>query len=352
MSTEENIKLIAKRAEEQKRHFTSEDATKQGLILPFIQQVLGFNIFDLGEVIPEYTADTPAKSGEKVDFALLIGGVVQIIIECKKYNEPLNKKHAEQLFRYFTYTKARIAILTNGRTYQFYSDVDNRNMMDDDPFLTLDLEIEDKHIAKDIAKLTKDSFDIESVVNAASDLKYLNKITEVLARQFDDPSDDFVTMLTNAVYEGRQTQKIKEQFKAIVKKALNRFVTDKVSARLERAVAIERQDVIEIEDEPVLIDNKGIVTTEEEAQAFLIVKAILARVVAPNRVFERDTKSYFGVLLDDNNRQPICRLHFNTVQNYIGIFDADKNEVKHPIEDNSEIYNLADEICEAIKIYE
>jgi hypothetical protein len=58
----------------------------------------------------------------------------------------------------------------------------------------------------------------------------------------------------------------------------------------------------------------------------MICKAILASVVDLNRVAPRDTKTYFGVLLDDNNRKPLCRLWLNRSQWYLGVFDVEKNE--------------------------
>jgi len=47
----------------------------------------------------------------------------------------------------------------------------------------------------------------------------------------------------------------------------------------------------------------------------------------------RDARSYCEVLLDDNNRKPICRLRFNSeTTKYLCVFDDDKQEVRHRIE--------------------
>lgn len=88
--------------------------------------------------------------------------------------------------------------------------------------------------------------------------------------------------------------------------------------------------------------DDGIVTTEEEIKGYHIVKAILREHVDPARVACRDVKSYFGVLLDNNNCKPLCRLHLNTSQWYIGLFDnADKNEDRQPITSLNDIYKFA-----------
>ena len=70
--------------------------------------------------------------------------------------------------------------------------------------------------------------------------------------------------------------------------------------------------------------DSDIETTLEELEAYQIVKAIAVAEAKPQRIVHRDAKSYFAVLLDDNNRKSIARLHFNTKQKYVGIFDEDK----------------------------
>ncbi len=95
-----------------------------------------------------------------------------------------------------------------------------------------------------------------------------------------------------------------------------------------------------------------IITTEEELEGFQIIRAIVCQKIAPNRVVHRDTKSYFGILLDDNNRKPICRLHFNSSQKYIGLFDKDKNEKRHPINEVTDIYQFSQNFLDSLSFYE
>ena len=115
----------------------TEESTKTALVLPFIQ-MLGYDIFDPTQVLPEYNCDIVKNKGEKVDYALLIENKIEIIIECKGFNVDLTP-HRNQLSRYFVSTKANFAILTNGVTYQFYTDLDNKNLMDDYPFFQISL---------------------------------------------------------------------------------------------------------------------------------------------------------------------------------------------------------------------
>ncbi len=334
---------------------STEEATKNALIMPFLHQVLGYDVFDPSEVVPEYTADTPGKRNEKVDYAILKDGEVQILIECKKFGEPLSIKHASQLFRYFSVSKARIGILTNGMIYEFFTDLDKPNVMDELPFLILNLADLDKSIVPEVKKLTKTSFNIDSVVDAAGELKYLSLLKKALAAQFLNPGEELVRFLTSLVYTGIQTPKIKAQFSALTQKALKQFLSDSVNARLKSAIgddddapapivmmnAPASQATVEPEGEVSRVD-----TTQEELDGFHIVRAILRKRFDVSRIMQRDTQSYFGILLDDNNRKPLCRLHFNAKQKYIGIIGEDKKETRHPIQSLDDIYDYADALLE------
>ena len=95
-----------------------------------------------------------------------------------------------------------------------------------------------------------------------------------------------------------------------------------------------------------------IVTTDEELEAFMIVRAISAKLSPVERVAIRDAKSYCAVLMDDNNRRPICRFYFNSATTkYLGVFDSDKKETKHKISAPSEIYQFADSIEAVVRSY-
>lgn len=122
MDIEREIQTLAERASKHASSIQTEEATKTALVMPFLQ-MLGYNIFNPSEVIPEYCADVGIKKGEKVDYALLNNEKISILIECKTLGNNLSIKHASQLYRYFSVTEAKFAILTNGVNYNFYSDL-------------------------------------------------------------------------------------------------------------------------------------------------------------------------------------------------------------------------------------
>ncbi|MDE0017409.1 MAG: type I restriction enzyme HsdR N-terminal domain-containing protein, partial [Candidatus Poribacteria bacterium] len=120
--------VIAKR----KDIIETEEATKNAFVMPFIN-LLGYNVFDPTEVVPEFTADVGTKQGEKVDYAIFKDDEVIMLIECKKYGTDLSDAHTTQLYRYFSVVHARIAVLTDGVIYRFYTDLEESNIMDSKP---------------------------------------------------------------------------------------------------------------------------------------------------------------------------------------------------------------------------
>ncbi|MCP1608100.1 type I restriction endonuclease [Pseudomonas citronellolis] len=357
----EKLSALAAKVRQQASSIQTEEATKTAFVMPFIHSVLGYDVFDPTEVIPEYVCDIGTKKGEKIDYAILKDGEIQILIESKKIGEPLNINHAGQLFRYFHVTNARISILTNGQVYKFFTDLEAPNKMDEKPFLELDLLDIDEYSIPELQKLTKSAFDVDSIISAAGELKYLNQIKKEIASQFNRPDDDFIRFFASRVYDGIITQKVREQFSELTRKATAQFLNDQVNDRLKSAMsgAIQPSSIdtsIQNQNPSSDIskeaDENRVTTTLEELEGFHIVKAIVRTSVDAKRIIHRDTQSYFGVLLDDNNRKPICRLHFNRSQKYIGIFDKEKNETRHPISSLDEIYGFADALKETVTYYD
>lgn len=354
MEFEEKIASLAKKVQQQTNAILTEEATKTAFIMPFIHMVLGYDIFNPTEVIPEFTADVGTKKGEKVDYAIVNNGEVQILIEAKKIGEELNIKYASQLYRYFSVTTAKIAVLTNGQVYKFYTDLDAPNKMDEKPFLVLDILDIDDHVLPELKKITKPNFDVESIVNAAGELKYVSMIKKILASQIANPDEDFIKFFACRIYDGPITQKVREQFTPLAKKAFAQFINDQINDRLKSAMsgAVDATEVkADKNEQESQEEDDGIITTVEEIEGFNIVKAIVRSVVDAKRIIGRDTKSYFGVLLDDNNRKPICRLHFNRTQKYIGIFDENKEEARNPIDSLDDIFKFEEQLKKTAASY-
>jgi hypothetical protein len=361
MEIAERTQALALKIRKHKAAIETEEATKNAFVMPFISTVLGYDVFNPAEVIPEFTADVGTKKGEKIDYAVSHGYKIQLLIEVKKINDPLKIEHASQLYRYFAVTNARIAILTNGEVYQFYTDLDAPNRMDAKPFLVLDFAALDETLLPELAKLTKESFDLDSVISAAGELKYIGQLKRVLAAQFKQPEDEWVRFLTTRVYEGSFTQRVREQFVPLVVKAAGQFLNEQVNDRLKNALGgpdsyVSVSSGVVEESEPVVeerpVDASGdVITTEDEIEGYRIVRAIVCSEVPVSRVVARDTKTYCGVLLDDNNRKPIARLWFNRAKRYLGVFDENKAETRIPLDDVQDIYQYAGVLRQTVARY-
>ena len=209
-------------------HLETEESTKHALVLPFIQ-MLDYATYDPTEVVPEFTADVGTKKDEKVDYALMRDGKPAILVECKTYGTNLNEKLQAQLHRYFLTTDARFGILTDGIVYKFFSDLDEDNKMDREPFLEFDmLDFDDSQIAW-LEQFKKANFGLEKLVNAARELKYTARIKRLIAEELESPSEEFVRFIVGRVYEGRATPAIREQFRAYILRAFARLVQEQAS---------------------------------------------------------------------------------------------------------------------------
>jgi hypothetical protein len=334
----------------------TEEATKNALVMPFIG-ILGYDIFDPTEVIPEFTADVGTKKGEKVDYAIVKDDKIIILFECKHCGGDLSINHASQLFRYFTVTDAKIACLTNGVVYRFYTDLEAPNKMDEKPFLEINMMELNEAAVAELKKLTKPAFNIDDLMSTAGELKYTREIKRLLGEQLENPSDEFVKMLASKVFEGPLTPTRREYFTGIVKRGFTQFINDRLNDRLKSALGgttVSLPTETTTEETTARTEEKSrVTTTEDEMEGFYIVKAILRQFVAPERIIARDTQSYFGILLDDNNRKPLARLHFNAqAQKYLGIFDESRNEERVPINNLNDIYNHADRLKAVLAFYE
>lgn len=331
---------LAERITKHSNTIATEEASKTSIVLPFLQ-ALGYDVFNPSEVIPEFTADAVGKKGEKVDYAIRIGDEISLLIECKGLSTSLEKKHLSQLYRYFSVTKAKFALLTNGRFFEFYSDLDEENKLDLRPFFTLDLLDLNSRMISELSKFEKSSFDAERILKNAERLKYVGSIKKFISAQLDEPSEQLVKLIASVVHEGRVSPTVKENISVATKVAFNEFIRESVQAKLANALENSTGEDAEatVED----CENEGIETTQDEIEGMLTIKAIVRDIIGADRVGLRDSKSYCAILVDDNNRKPLARLHFNRKQWYLGLFDTEKEE-RVPISSLSEMFSHAERL--------
>lgn len=354
MDFKDQLKQIGEKVAKLKDNILTEEATKTAFVLPFLQ-CLGYDVFDPTEIVPEYVCDIPTKKGEKIDYAIFKDGNPIILIECKHWAQDLDI-HDGQLLRYFTVSKARFGILTNGINYRFYTDLVSPNVMDEKPFFEIKIDdIKEQQIEK-LKEFQKSTFNLDGIIQTANELKYTNELKQIIQKDIIEPSDDFTKYFAKIVYPSHITSRILEQFKGLVKKTFAQYINDEINERLKSALRKQEQDEkqkVSAEQENLDKENEN-KPTEAEIEFFMIVRAICRAKVDVKRITYREAKGhqYFSILLDDSQRNPICRYYQNCDKIQIGIIDAEKkSESKVEITSLDDVYTLSDKFINAIECY-
>lgn len=368
------IQALAERVRDALNEGLNEANTKTSLVMPFLN-AMGYDVFNHNEVALEYTSEWGTKKGEKVDIAILKDGQPIMLIECKALGDPLDTGKCSQLFRYFSTLPARIGILTNGQRYLFFSDIEKENIMDAMPYMEIDLLNFNERCLPDLKKLTKQSWDLDGVLSSAEILKFVFAIKPLIAQDFSEPTEPIVRYYAGQCYGGKLTSRIVEAFSPIVKRAFSEYISDLIAKRLDNARQAEEmplQKVIPV-DSPVEKTHNlpvepetgkdGIVTHNTEVWALVAIRTLLRDVVSPSRIVMRDQKSYCSILLDDNNRKPICRLfnfdHFDWGMDNIGenayiliLTESNEKGERHNLQYVDDIYPLTEPLVKAVMRHE
>lgn len=277
----------------------NEAQTREYLIEPVIK-LLGYEKLD--HWVTELNADFDGKKGNKlkVDYALAPKGKDPVIlIEAKHHDNALQGKVFSQLREYFTnVSTARIGILTNGVNWKFYAGYNSYDKLHEEPFYEFNtFEAQDSDF-EDLARFHISAYKTETILEHANEKYQLSKFDQALYEELVDPS------------EGMLKSIIKRMGFASSTPARMKFVKDNINY-------ISLKDAYDrIVNTGALSPDNGIVTTEEEMQAFQIVRTIITSsskelAKMASRITHRDLKNQFSVLLDDNQRQLICAFQFN-----------------------------------------
>lgn len=340
MELEASIVELQGRLKQHREILETEEAAKTTLVLPFLR-ALGYDVFNPAEVKAEFTCDVGTKKGEKVDYALCVGGEVTVLVECKPVSSDLSVKHASQLFRYFAATNARFALLTNGVVYKFFTDSDKANMMDEKPFFTFNLEDYRAADLRHLAAFQRADFDVERIVAQAGSLKLMSQVMAELKNEFAAPSDDFVRVIASRLHEGVLTKAVRERYQAAIAQAISALIREGIDERLRSAMNVHEEPP---RVEESVASGDEIETTQVEIDGFNIIRAICSQAVSPERIVLRDGKSYCAVMLDDNNRRTVARMHFNSSKTrYLGVFQG-KDETRYAVAGPVDIFQHSEKI--------
>lgn len=350
MEFADKLKEFCVRVKNLRTRIKTEEATKTSLIMPFFS-LLGYDVFNPLEFIPEYTADVGIKKGEKVDYAIVDKKQNPIIlVEAKFCGENLSK-HGGQLFRYFATTSAKFGILTNGIVYQFYTDLEEQNKMDKTPFLIVNLlSLKDNEIPY-IQKFEKSSFNISTVTTKANELRYNDNIRQFLLKQLSAPDDGFIAYVMSDIYKGRKTQRVIEDFRPLVKRAFAQIVNDKANERLKSAIDTE----VETQDKNIIAEPKAIapqpiapaLPSVDKLEVFFMIKAFLYECLNGKNLTYKDNDKQLEILLDDDAGKWLCRIDYETNTFYINLPSGEKEFIRRQFRSIDNIYSFKNLLCQA-----
>ncbi len=326
MDFKDQIMQLSDKIVKQKDSIATEEATKTSFIMPMIA-ALGYDVFNPFEVVPEMDCDLTKRS-DKIDYAIMKENVPILLIECKHCKQNLDL-HNTQLAKYYAASNARFGVLTNGIEYRFYADLEKQNIMDEEPFLVVNmLDLTDTDIEQ-LKKFHKSYYNEQEILSTAQELQITIQVKDLLNRNFQNPGDEFVRYFVRCINDWKSNAKLIEQYRPIVKKSIASVINDIIADRLN--VAIKNEHITDEQskdgnvcdttkpgqtEEEKLPDGivfqdkeKGIVTTQEEIDAYNIVRSILRQYVDAKRIQYNDYKSYFTINLDGSTWWWICRLY-------------------------------------------
>lgn len=349
MDFKDTILQLSEKIVKQKETVATEEATKTAFILPMIN-ALGYDIFDPTEVIPEMDCDLIKSKGEKIDYAILKDGEPIMLIECKDSKQNL-ALHSTQLQKYFVASKSRFGVLTNGIEWHFYTDIDKQNIMDEKPFLIINMQNLSDEKIEQLKKFCKSYYNEQEIFSAANELKYMTEIKTIVKKEISNPSPSFVKYFAKQVCSGCVWQSIIEQFTPFVKQAFSSVINDIIQDRLNSAIKNEEQSTETVTTNEAERKDNGIVTTQEELDAFGIIKEMLRKKYDITELAFKDCKKYFLIYNNDKSWW-ICRLALNPYSRNI-IFPNDDYNGKYKklnISSIDDIYDLKKQLFTSMQI--
>lgn len=326
MDFKDQLAQLSDKIAKQKDNIATEEATKTSFIMPMIA-ALGYDVFNPFEVVPEMECDL-TKRGDKIDYAIMKDNTPILLIECKHCKQNLDL-HSTQLSKYYAASNARFGVLTNGVEYRFYADLEKQNIMDEKPFLVVNMvDLSDNDIEQ-LKKFHKSYYNEQDILSTAQELQITIQIKDLLNKNFQQPSDEFTRYFVKCLNDWKSSSKLIEQYRPILKKSIASVINDIIADRLNVAIKSEgvsktkqseEQTASDVSEEATAKElpngvvfqdeEKGIVTTQEEIDAYNIVRSILRQYVDEERIQYTDYKSYFTVNLDGSMWWWICRLSF------------------------------------------
>lgn len=307
------------------------DAIKTAFVLPFIS-LLGYDALDPDQTVVGY----PADSKSKMDYALRDEYEIRIGIHVNPKPDDMSHDRAKDFIETFNSSEALVAIVTNGANINIHGTDENGHYLET-PLITYDLSAIRPADAAGLEHLSPESFSLNAFRSSAITLRLRDQLVTAIEAALQTPTEALATAVLANI----------EDSNAIEPEALLGMISDiapnfRYTAGGATPAREDEKGESDVPARPTM--------TEEETLAFHIIKAIGAKHAKPDRIFARPHTSYVAVLLDDNNRNPIARIHYKAQSvKKIGFFSGENAEDRVQISDTSEIYAMASRIESRIK---
>ena len=233
------------------------------------------------------------------------------------------KKYLNQLKTYYPGikgAKSKFGILTNGIQYQFYTDIQDENILDSKPFFEFNLlNINDSDIK--ILSYFNKSEDINNARQIAEELKKRKDLRNKIEELLEDPPKDFVKFMAKQVGVSFVGESVVKEYTSLIIDVIDEYISDKT--------------------------NKNLNPTNIELEGYYIVKTLLKDIECSGKISFKKTDNSIIILYKDSNEKPICNLYLNDIIKYIGLFQKDV-EKKIVINEIDDIYKYSDKIIPKI----
>ena len=297
----------------------NEEITKDVLIRPMIQ-ALGYDCSNPTEVKAECSVRLPKGGRGRADYVIFHNGKPAIVMECKALGVPLDQRIQNQMLQYARALGAFAGIVTDGDKYLCFANVDSEDRIDSRYYSDLDLSDPQDGDEQALVLLSRPRLFKKQLREHAGALMGVLDHEDLLSEVLNDPVLSEVIFQLGGISDASQRD---EESAATIASLAN-----KIRAAVDKVASGD-------------METPSVVTTNDELDAYLLCKGMLHGVIDPDRVHFRDSKTYASVLIDDNNRKPLCRFHFNSRVKHVGTFDADRQETRHAIEEIDDLLRFA-----------
>lgn len=296
LALREDLQLLAKRSVEIRKACRNEESTKLYLALPFIR-LLGFDYSNPLEVYPEHDAAFSEHQPNKVDLAVMRDGEPVIAIECKHVGANLRQARGQLRGYYNALPTTKLAILTDGIAFEFFVDSEQPNLMDEEPFLTLDLEViavngSGGDVLEMLAHMTKETFNPDTIAELAHVQLVKKRLRISFVEEANSPSEDFCRHFL-----------LKAGLKNVRKASIDRYYAPMIKTAFSEALVLPVVDQIRNghDDGTLGPADPRVVTTERELSLFNYIRRRLAFLVKEEASFRAieaiSYKDYLGKLV-------------------------------------------------------